>query len=203
MVWKENKLLIICKARLYFILFYFFSMCFSQLLQHEELYSCELYPHFQPGKHSLVHLEIPLTHFYNYRKSSEHVWDLSTCFPMLLNGVGTLNPGDEISGRWVWRWDIWKVIWRWDLWKVIWAWDLWKVIWRWDHWRVTWGWDLWKVIWKWGLWKVSLEMRSLEADLDIRSLEGESGDEVSGRWSGYKVSGRWVWRWGHWKVIWI
>ena len=57
MVWKENKLLIICESRLYFILFYSFSVCFSQLLQHEELYSCQFYPHFQPGKHSSAHLE--------------------------------------------------------------------------------------------------------------------------------------------------
>ena len=84
MVRKENKLLIICEAQLYFILFYFFSMCFSQLLQHKEVCSCQFYPHFQPGKHSSAHIEIPLTCFSNCYKSSEYVWDLPTFFPMLV-----------------------------------------------------------------------------------------------------------------------
>ena len=92
-------MLIICESQLYFILFYFFSMCFSQLLQHEQLYSCQFYPHFQPGKHSSAHLEILLTCFSNCCKSSEHTWNLSTCFLMLVMEEW-VGQEELMGGRW-------------------------------------------------------------------------------------------------------
>lgn len=41
-----------------FILFYFFSMCFSQLLQHAELCFYQLYPSIQHMKHSSTYRNI-------------------------------------------------------------------------------------------------------------------------------------------------